>query len=181
MNEGPLTGGPEQFLSLNLALGVHTGVCEQTHSSVKKTLGEFSLINTKSETGEEFLLLFCRVEARAKGVFFHRHRHPTLPHAPWSDGGAGPAAPPGLQGLPPGDREALASRARCRDLLVVVCLLCCLWLFCVTFALCARSRDLPPFPRPLAAPLSAGRVPCPATPLTRARPCSRAAPPLPEL
>ena len=54
----------------------HTGVCEQNTPPEKKTLGITSMNNTKSGAGKEFqfLLLFCRAEARATGMFlFHRH------------------------------------------------------------------------------------------------------------
>ena len=40
----------------------------------KRTLGNFSLKNTKSGAGEGFLLLGCMAKACVKGVFFHRHR-----------------------------------------------------------------------------------------------------------
>ena len=40
-------------------------------------LGNISLRSTKSGAGEQFLLPFCKAEARAKGVFVHRHRYQT--------------------------------------------------------------------------------------------------------
>ena len=50
-------------------LGVPVPV-KKTPLRRRRTLGKVSLKNTKSGAGEEFLLLFCRAEARAKGVFF---------------------------------------------------------------------------------------------------------------
>ena len=42
----------------------------------KNVLWKIGLETTKSGAGgEEFMLLFCRADARAKGVFFHGHRY----------------------------------------------------------------------------------------------------------
>ena len=43
-----------------------TGVCEKNTPPERKTLWTISLKSTKSGTGEEFLLLFCRAEAYVK-------------------------------------------------------------------------------------------------------------------
>ena len=49
--------------------------------SVKHALlGSISFRNSKSGTGEESLLLFCRARARVKGMFFHRHPKHTHTH-----------------------------------------------------------------------------------------------------
>ena len=47
--------------------GDATGVCDKK-TPKKMTLGEISMINTKSGAGEEFLLLDCMVKAHMKGV-----------------------------------------------------------------------------------------------------------------
>ena len=53
----------------------HTKVCEKNTPPEKRTLGKFSLQNTKSGAGEQLLLLGYVAKARAKGVLFHRHRY----------------------------------------------------------------------------------------------------------
>ena len=40
-----------------------------------RTCGKISFKQNNSEAAKEFMLLFCRAEALAKGMFFHRHRH----------------------------------------------------------------------------------------------------------
>ena len=69
------------LISATAAASHHTGVCEKNTPPEKKTLGTISLQSTKSGAGEGFLLLGRMANARAKGVFFHRHRYlPQLLH-----------------------------------------------------------------------------------------------------
>ena len=49
--------------------------CEKNTPPEKKTLGKTSLKNTKSEAGAGVMMLFYKAEARAKGMFLHRHRY----------------------------------------------------------------------------------------------------------
>ena len=48
----------------------HTGVCEKSTPPEKTTPGKISLNNSKSGTGEEFLLLDFSTKARRKGLLF---------------------------------------------------------------------------------------------------------------
>ena len=57
-------------LPLSFPFSDHKGVCEQTTPPKKKALGEISMTNIKSGAGEEFLLLLCEAEARARGICF---------------------------------------------------------------------------------------------------------------
>ena len=56
-------------------LNRHIGVCKKSTPPEKKTLGHFSLTNTKSESGEQLLPQDGRAEADAKGKAFHRHQY----------------------------------------------------------------------------------------------------------
>ena len=51
-------------------MGPPTDVCERNTPPDKEALGSIGLNNTKSEGGEQFLLLFSRAKALVKGVVF---------------------------------------------------------------------------------------------------------------
>ena len=52
-----------------------TGVCEKNTPPEQKTHGKLRFQNTKSEAGEQFLLLCRKAEALAKRTFVHRHQY----------------------------------------------------------------------------------------------------------
>ena len=55
-----------------------TGVCEKNTPPGRKTLWKIGFQSTKSDAGMQFLPPACLAKARAKAVFFHRHRYHVL-------------------------------------------------------------------------------------------------------